>query len=234
MRRLLPLLALAALLAGGEDEALRDQLRSGAPPWYDAASDGWRRVEPRKPDPPPEKSERAESSSGGGIPVDLIAWALVATAAAAIVVLVIRAWRTAGDGALPPPDDRRVAGSAVDLSALTLPEGTIDVEASLAAARARGDWGNAVILLYARLLLRLGGAGVVVLMPGTTNRAYCRTSRAWAGEGAGRDAVPTAMERLSGACEAVRFGHEPADAARFAGLERLEAEAATALARVAR
>lgn len=225
--RLLLALVAAAGLTGGEDDALRDHLRKQDAPWYDAGADGWRRVEPRTREAP----ERHEAAAGShGIPADVVAWVLIALAAAGIAILVVRAWR-AGEGSVLP--ERTAAPTAIadaNLSALHLPPGTRDVEAALAAARARGDWSTAVVLLYARLLLRLGEAGAVVLAPGTTNRAYCRAARRWSAEGQGRAVVPPAVERLAAACEAVRFGGEPADAVRFAALERQETAAATALA----
>lgn len=210
-RRVLLLTGLAAVALGGEAaEPWREALRDGRPPWYDPATDTWRRIEIREP----ERPQHDEGGAGGGLGVELIAVLLIAALliAAVLVVrqlLLLAPRRAAPDEAAPA----KPTPAAPDLSALPLPDAHLPPDEGLRRAMAAGDWRRAVVWAHARLLLRLDAAGALRLERGATERALLASARAWAARQPARAPALAALERTGAAFAAVYFGHADADRA---------------------
>lgn len=214
MSRLLPLLLLlvAAGLAAGEAEAVARSLRDGDPPWYDAAADGWRRIEVREP--------AARSLPGAGHLPGLGYVVIILLAVLAVVVVAVVVWwlRQQRAPALAAPEAARIAPRTVDLSGLPLPEAGLAPAEGLRRALAAGDMRAAVVWIHAGLLTRLDQAGAVRLERSSTERQIAAAVRTWAAADRRRAPANEALARTAAAFAAVYFGHAAADRAQVEAL----------------
>lgn len=228
------LLVLGAHLAAAEPgDGLRERLASQRPPWYDASRDDWRRVEvPRPKEPEPERSDQVE---GGGLalPASPFAWAMALLVAGILVWVAWWLWRSR-EAFLPPaaeplrPGQVRAAFSGLELSVGL----SGDPEEGLRQALAAGDWGRAVVWLYALHLAELDRAGAIRLQRHATNRRYQRELDSWLAAGRGRPSLVAGL--LQGAIEAFErtyFGAHQADRDGVESLRRSRQRLAAALAR---
>lgn len=206
MRRILLLLVAIAGLHAAEDP-LRERIRDQKPPWYDAETDGWKRIEVKPPKAPEIDLPSAPSTLGL---VDALAWLIVLAAALGLAWVIwqllpkeLAPARIATDAAPRP------VAAAAAISHLDLGESR-DPEEALAAARAAGDWPRAVVWLYALLLVRLDRAGAVRLRRGATNRRYAREVEAWAAERVAPGDLLPVLDATIDAFERVFFGRQRA------------------------
>lgn len=216
-------LMLLPLLSAAEVDPAREVLRQQAPPWYDAATDDWRRLEVKAPEP-----ETVRESSGDPSFLNAIggffSWLMVA------LVVVVTAWliwmlvrNFASERGAPVGEERRaaVARAVADLSALPFADAQSakDPEAALDRAIAERDWRRAVAWSYALHLVELDHVGALRVNKGTTNRGYLRMLATWAGGRATRQGVPALLSDAVSTFERTWFGHHPADQTLVQSLE---------------
>lgn len=188
--------------------ALREQRRRRDDAKSDAAPAPEER-EPEEPTPDDDEDRKLE------LPLwlrQLASLAFYAAIAAMLLVVARMLWRhfaSARDEAPAPPDDeaepaeRPRPGEAPRVL-------ETDVERLLARARARasaGDHRGAIEDVYAALLRRLEGAGLVELHPSRTNGDYLERLRA-------RQELRRELVAVVREVERVQFGDEPVGAAR--------------------
>jgi hypothetical protein len=161
-------------------------------PWYDAQTDGVRRVEVSQP-------------WSLNVPIATLlqwtAWFVVALLLAGVVYLLLRAFlrrerRQAGEGG------QQAAGGADRIESLPLavadrPRGLLD---EARRCRQRGDYGRAIVFLFSHQLLQLDKHGRIRLARGKTNRQYLR-------EIGPRPALRGLMEQAVLVFEDFFFGH---------------------------
>jgi hypothetical protein len=208
----------AELTAGpGPPAAVREALKKGAYPWYDARNDTV------KPLWPPEERElrwewlerllRGKNLSWVPGLGQLIMFALAMTGLAILLAVLVALWRhyqPIGDDWLTPGRRTRdEAGAAARIE--DLPEGlrpeTDDPWAEALRCRDRGDYARAVVCLFVHQLLTLERLRQLRLHPGRTGRQLVRSIgdrefRAW---------VDTTLRLFEG----VYYGHRPATAEAF-------------------
>jgi hypothetical protein len=216
MRRLLlaPLLLAAAALPAGEAEEVARSLRDGKPPWYDAAADGWRRIEVREPSVE-AAAERMHLPGAEYVAIILLGVLLVVVVA--VLVWWLRQQRLPAHAALADAPGR-AASRTVDLSGLPLPEAGLAPAEGLRRALAAGDMRAAVVWIHAGLLARLDEAGAVRLERSSTERQIAAAVRAWTAADRSRAPANEALARTAAAFAAVYFGHAPADRAQVEAL----------------
>jgi hypothetical protein len=191
------------LMAVTAEDPVRDDLRALDPPWYDRQADGWRRVVARKPD-----AERTMPETGDGFDASWIAWLLLAAILVVLVVGIVRLLVDARHEQTSPatsPERRPLRAAA--LADLPFPiEASDDPQAAADAAHAAGDWRRSLIWSYALMLLRLDAAGVIVLVPGITDRACLAQTRAAVAAG-WPPSLETDLRAVQAAFERVCYGH---------------------------
>lgn len=173
-------------------------------PWYDAETDGIRRV-----DVPRAESYTSEPFLDLSTPLlQWTAWVAIGLALAAVVYLLTRAYLQRERGGTDAEDE---------------PVGTLDHVESLPApvaksrgnllAEARrcyeqGDYGQAIAYLFGHQLVQLDKRHIVRLARGKTNRQYLR-------EVGQRSALRGLVEQTMTTFEEVYFGRREIDRARF-------------------
>jgi hypothetical protein len=218
IRVLIACLALGSLAAA--EDAARDALAGQQPPWYDAQSDGWRRIDVPAPDRDEPVFDRNEGGVGlAAFDASGLAWILVAALAAALAVL---AWRLLQDRRQMDLEQAPATAATPAARVVHLPFAADagDPEAALRAALAAGDWARAAVWIYARTLLALDRAQVIRLDPGATNRSHLGRIAAWAGDAPDRRDHADAVRRIVAAFEAVYFGRRPIDRETVERLDR--------------
>jgi hypothetical protein len=161
-------------------------------PWYDAKTDGLRRVEVSQP---------VTINASLGTLLQWTAWFLVALLLAGIVYLLVRAFwrrdrRRAGETGAEP------AGSAERIESLPAPavDSPRDLLDEARRCQQRGDYGRAIVFLFSHQLWQLDKHGRIRLAQGKTNRQYLR-------EIAARPALRSLMEQTTLVFENFFFGH---------------------------
>ncbi|NQU24141.1 MAG: hypothetical protein HQ567_22895 [Candidatus Nealsonbacteria bacterium] len=176
---MLPLLLAGATDPGESVVAGREALgkASSRYPWYDASTDGVRRVEIDEP-------TTRSSNSGGGSSLDLgplltvTAWSLLIAALVILVFFLIRAALVSEEGVgiggkKTGKDD---ADDAARVEALPLPvrAGKSDLLAEAQRLYREGNYRQAIVYLFGYQLVQLDKQQVIRLAKGKTNRQYLR------------------------------------------------------------
>jgi hypothetical protein len=150
-------------------------------PWYDDQTDGVRRInlkgEVQRPPP-----TAARGTSGASWDLEWLGWVLLGLVALGILIMLLRAYvnrsRDSADSG-----KAGVVGSAASvdrLEDLPFPLEQTDGDLLSAARRAseRGNYDQAIVLLYSYQLLELDRREDIRLTKGKTNRQYLRELRA--------------------------------------------------------
>jgi hypothetical protein len=148
-------------------------------PWYDDQNDSVRRIELQ---PRPQPSTRVANSTGVSAPgslgwLEVVGWILIGLLAVAILVMLWRGFqhRRAKTGS----PKAGLIGTPSAIARLEELPFRVDASAgdllSLARRAAeRGDYSQAIVLLYSHLLLELDKHEAIRLTKGKTNRQYLR------------------------------------------------------------
>jgi hypothetical protein len=184
----------------------RDALNpwTGGYPWYDADSDGIRRVDVPQPSHSPGDGLAAFPASA----LQWTAWIVIALLLAGVVYLSVRAlWLRERRAA---EDEEEPVGGADRVESLPLPAGgrRLDLLAEARRCREQGDYGRAIVYLFSHQLLQLDKHSRIHLARGKTNRQYLREIRPWPSLG-------ELVEQTTLAFEQVFFGHHPLDRPAF-------------------
>jgi hypothetical protein len=180
----------------------RDALNTWpAYPWYEAKTDGVRRVEVQQP-------WTWGSNASLGALMQLAAWTVVALALAIVAYYLIRAFARrerdeAGEGVDGPAGADRIESLPIPLA--DRPRDLLD-EARL--CRERGDFGRAIVFLFSHQLWQLDRHGRIRLGRGKTNRQYLREIRTW-------PALRGLVEQTVSVFEDFFFGHHAVDRLAF-------------------
>ncbi len=193
-------------------------------PWYDAQSDGIRRVELS---PPWDLNWK--------LPFDLqfpasvlqwLAWIAIALLLAAVAYVLIRAywgrWRLARSAKSRNDEPIGIADRTESLP-VPLPRGRLNLLEEAQRCYQRGDFGQAVVYFFSYQLLQLDKRQFIHLDRGKTNRQYLREVGAQA-------SLRAMLEQTMTVFEDFYFGHRLIDRGRFEScwLRRDEFEQAVA------
>jgi hypothetical protein len=192
-------------------------------PWYDANTDGIRRIELSKP-----RDVDWNWDSLFEFPSSLLqwaAWAVIALILAGLVYLLIRAFLRM-EGRMKKETEEPARGAdRVDSLPVPLAVRPDDFLAEARRCRQRGDYARAIVFLFSHQLLQLDRHHRIRLALGKTNRQYMREVGPW-------PALRGLIEPTMIAFEEVFFGHRPLDAPAFEScwsrLEEFETQVATA------
>lgn len=210
----LPCLAVAGTDADPAIHAGREALdRWWGYPWYDATTDGVRRVEVR----PPWSSDWDWPWSDWNLPgfdgvFQWVAWITLLAMFAVVAYLLIRTYlnrrrigRPAiGDDEVEAADRRR----RIESLPFPLQAARLDLLAEARQRYERGDYGEAVKYLFSYELVELDRHRIIRLARGKTNRQYLREIGA-------RRLLGATVERTMVAFEDFFFGGRVIDRARF-------------------
>jgi hypothetical protein len=173
-------------------------------PWYDAKTDGLRRVEVSQPwDPNWDWSFHFPASM-----LQWAAWIVIGLLLALAAYLLIRAFlrrdRTEGKS------EEDLVGNAARVESLPLPVDArhLDLLAEARRCRQQGDFAQAIIFLFSHQLLQLDKHGRIYLARGKTNRQYLREIHPW-------PALGKLIEQTMQVFEDVFFGHHPIEQPTF-------------------
>ena len=177
----------------------------GGYPWYDAATDGVRRLE--------LKARRDSSSSWDwpdwdlGGPLELLAWSMLILVLVVAVVMLIRALAS---GEADSEDNAAHAGDGRRIEALPFPlrKDRTDLLAEARRYYNQGDFGQAIVYLFSFQLVQLDRRQIIRLTKGKTNRQYLR-------EVGLRQTLRALVQQTMVAFEDVFFGNHPLDRTRF-------------------
>jgi hypothetical protein len=175
-------------------------------PWYDAASDGIRRVEIDSPKDPGDGPELPEISTPW---LQTAAWIVLAILLVGLAYYLVRAYllrersggESAGHGDEASQTQRRI-------EALNGPTALGDLLAAAERHYRDGRYREAIICLFGHELVELDKRQLIRLAKGKTNRQYLR-------ELGPRRALQQLVGRTVVAFEDVFFGNRPIDRARF-------------------
>jgi len=167
-------------------------------PWYDAKTDGVRRVEVA-----PVKSgggnEIRVSGEGIGALLQWAAWTAIVLVLAWVLYLLLRAYGRRDKHAAESQE--HLPGGADRVEALPqAAAGYGDLLAEAEQCRQQGDYNRAIVFLFSHQLTRLDRHGRIHLARGKTNRQYLREVRPW-------PALGGLIEPTMIAFEEVFFGH---------------------------
>ena len=156
------------------DTSARDTLQDWRPPWYDPATDDWRRVSVSAPDTPAD-NESLDIDAGGFTTV--IAWILLVVILVVVIVIIIM--MIIDSRRTPPSLTEQPRGPIVaDPAALqhlpVLITADTDPLAQARDAMSKGAWQEAIIWWFVYLLIMLDRHQCILLKPGLTNRACVR------------------------------------------------------------
>jgi hypothetical protein len=169
-------------------------------PWYDAKTDGVRRVEVSQP---------WRLNAPIGTLLQVTAWTIVALLLAAVVYLLLRAfWRR--ERRLARGDDEPTAGGADRIESLPAPgvDRPRDLLDEARRCHQRGDYGRAIVFLFSHELWQLDKHGRIRLARGKTNRQYLREIRSW-------PALRSLVEQTALVFEDFFFGHHAVERLAF-------------------
>jgi hypothetical protein len=142
-------------------------------PWYDSASDGLRRIDPRTESSGPSRLSDAAFDISAVLSV--LAWTLLVFALLVVVYFLVQALRNRPD-MRSEPARRPTAGDLDRIEALPLPVafGRSDLLAQARRLYEEGNYGQAVIYLFSYQLMQLDKGQFIRLAKGKTNRQYLR------------------------------------------------------------
>lgn len=172
-------------------------------PWYDAKTDGVRRVEVTEPWNP---------SWNWNLPIgsllQVTAWVVITLLLAGAAYLLIRAFLQREGRAQSSDDD--IAGGADRVESLPVPDVDRRRDLLTEARRCyeRGDYGRAIVFLFSHQLLQLDKHGRIHLARGKTNRQYLREIRSW-------PELRGLVEQTTLVFEDVFFGHHEVERPAF-------------------
>lgn len=175
-------------------------------PWYDAATDGVRAIHVSPP-----KAEDATPGEGWNPPglLEVLGYTVVGILAGVLVYLVVRyllgrklrAARADVDSAIPE-------SPIIESLPFAVKQGQGELLAEARRLYEQGDYGRAVLYLYAHQLVQLDRHQMIHLASGKTNRQYLR-------EVGTRRMLRSLVERTMVAFEDVFFGGHAIDRTRF-------------------
>lgn len=173
-------------------------------PWYDAQTDGVRRVEVSAP-----WNENWDISIDlSGPLLQYLAWGAIVLILVVAVFLLIRAyWLGEFDSQEEEPEP---TGSADRIEALPvpLPRGRVDLLAEARRCYDEGNFAQAIIYFFSYQLIQLDRHEIVHLARGKTNRQYLR-------EVSRRSELVGLFEQTMMTFEETYFGHRELDRIRF-------------------
>jgi hypothetical protein len=181
-------------------------------PWYDAETDGVRRVDVVPPnEPKPDRGARDTPNLSARLDAALqwVAWSAVALVLAAILFLLLKAYldqQTAPDDGDSAPE----VGDADRIESLPFPVrgGRANLLDEARRLWQEGDYAQAVVYLFSYQLVHLDKQQVIRLNKGKTNRQYLR-------EIGPRDVLQRLVEQTMLVFEDVFFGNRALERVRF-------------------
>lgn len=194
---------------GTSGDPARAALKKGGYPWYDSASDALRAVVPPEP-PPPRSLDPNLSSSSFQWNLGSLVYILLAILIVLAIAAIVWAVKKYVPGEAPKIKLPEAPGRAVRTIG-PLPVGLAveeeDPWAAAEKARSAGDYGRAILYLFAYELYALDEAGRIRLAPGKTCRQLVRDlddsqTRGW-------------VEPALGLFEAAYYGRRPPSQAAF-------------------
>lgn len=168
-------------------------------PWYDAETDGIRRVEVPQPRPSLD------------LPTPLLqwaAWVAIGLALAAVVYLLMRAYLSREQHGKKTEDEPTGRLDHVESLPIPVAQSRGDLLAEARRCYERGDYGQAIAYFFGYQLVQLDRRHIIRLGRGKTNRQYLR-------EVGQRAALRGLVEQTMVAFEEVYFGRRMIDRARF-------------------
>ncbi|GAC1343297.1 MAG: hypothetical protein NVSMB14_07540 [Isosphaeraceae bacterium] len=186
-----------------KDDVARAALGKGNYPWYDSKQDALRPVDP--PEPPPAKSVDANiAMSPMQFNLGTIIYILMALLIVAAIAAIVWSMNKYFSKALPETARPSVPGRAARAFGplplgLEVDEG--DPWTAAERARAAGDYGKAILYLFAYELYALDEARLIRLAPGKTCRQLVR--------GLNDDKTRSWVEPALGLFEAAYYGRRP-------------------------
>ena len=181
-------------------------------PWYDANTDGVRRVEVSKPWNWDWLPSFDWLNSLLQFPTSLLQWAAwvgIVLLLAGVVYLLIRAYlRIEGRAADENESEPTGGADRVDSLPVPLAVGPGDFLAEARRCRQQGDFGRAIVYLFSHQLLQLDKHQRIRLARGKTNRQYMREVGPW-------PVLRGLIEPTMIAFEEVFFGHRTLDGPAF-------------------
>ena len=189
-------------------------------PWYDASTDGVRRID--IPDPwdwswlwdwLPDWGGNYGFSFGGFSLLQWVAWTVIVIVLALAVYLLVRAYLRGRDG-FGHAAGKKTAGDdtsdAERIEALPFPvrSGRLDLLGEARRCYREGNYGQAIVYLFSFQLVQLDRQQIIRLTKGKTNRQYLR-------EVGSRSPLHRLLQQTTVAFEDVFFGNYQLDRARF-------------------
>ena len=160
-------------------------------PWYDAKTDGVRRV---------EVSEPWGHNAPIGSLLQWTAWFVIALLLAGAVYLLVRAFSRRERGGAKESGEATAGADRVESLPLGIDDWPRNLLAEAQRCRERGDFGRAIVFLFGHQLLQLDKHGRIRLARGKTNRQYLREIGPW-------PALRGLVEQTTLIFEDVFFGH---------------------------
>lgn len=173
-------------------------------PWYDAETDGIRRVDAPKPE-----SYTTEPLWDLSTPLlQWTAWVAIGLALSAIVYLLVRAYLNRERNAKKTEDEP--VGTLDHVESLPVPvvQSRADLLAEARRLYEQGDYGQAIAYFFGYQLVQLDKRHIIRLGRGKTNRQYLR-------EVGARAALRGLVEETMVTFEEVYFGRREIDRCRF-------------------
>lgn len=173
-------------------------------PWYDAPTDGLRRVEVSA-----RRSPAKPLVSAVGSLLQIMVWTILALILAAIVYLLLRAYLLQPRQARSPLA-RAAPGDADRIESLPFPvhPGRTDLLAEARRCYQDGQYGQAIVYLFSFQLVQLDKRQIIRLARGKTDRQYLR-------EVGPRNALRQIVEQTMATFEDAFFGGRTIDRASF-------------------
>jgi hypothetical protein len=189
---------------------------SGDYPWYDADSDGIRRIDVEEEDEPSTTSTRGASAAGGLI--ELMAWLGLGLVLAIIIGMLVWFF-LANESRVEMPmedevdDDRRRQIDRLEALPFQVKRPDADLLAEARRHYEQGNYGEAIIYLFSHQLIQLDKSQHLTLTKGKTNRQYLRELHQ--GERGAIDGLRGILEKTILAFEDVFFGRHELPRERF-------------------
>lgn len=181
-----------AALAQDDVELARDVLSQRNYPWYDASTDGVRKIEfPDRPEAKSrdradvplrvlkQKNRNATGTTSNGFGLSFFAWAALAFLIAGLAGLLIWSFFRLESRSRQPTNDasqRSIAESIKNLP-FRMQDGGGDFRQLAETAYRRGDIRQAITYLFSHVLVSLDQKGLIRLRKGKTNRQYLNELR---------------------------------------------------------
>jgi hypothetical protein len=196
----------AMLAAADPVQAGRDALDRGwSYPWYDAETDGVKRIEAAAP----REGTWQPGFSAGGL-LQWPAWIAIAGMLMLLSYALLRAYfrREKGEGRAAAATGAASARQQIEALPFPAAGGRPDFLAEARRLYEAGDYTRAIVFLFSHQLRQLDRRQLIRLARGKTNRQYL-------GELASRRSLRELLERTMFCFEEVFFGRRTLDRARF-------------------